>query len=263
MLALCGFTVAGSFAAPDPEATPSPTSEATETDEAPEEPEEEPAPSAQPFPYAQPSPSARPATVSAARRERLSAFAHGPLVFTSIGQVKALVVKFERNLVYEMRPILKNDEVNAVAITMTNRADGDAVTRGRLDVTERGTLRASTPKLINACNIGSIDPVARAKLLAGERVTTRGQMEISGTVHAITAKHARRGPVGKDQTMQVESESESADGGVHLTTVTTLAPDGLPLSADTTGTIAKGPLKLNLTLELRRVKTPAPADDAR
>lgn len=239
---------------PEPEAAASPEEEPdTSAEETPGEQDQETAPS----PSSSPAASARPHVASSARRERLSAFAKGNLVFTSVGQIKALVVKFERNLLYELAPILKNGEVNAVAITMVNRADGNAITRGRLDVTDRGTFHTRTPKLVNACNIGTIDPGCRAKLIAGGTATTRGQMEISGTVHTITATHTRVGDVGKDRTMQVQSEAESADGSVHLSTATTLAADGLPLSAETTGTIAKGPLKLNVTLKLTREKTPS------
>lgn len=194
-----------------------------------------------------------PAALAPAQRERLAAFTRGPLRFSSVGKIKAFLIKIDRNLHYTMKPLARNGQVLAVAVTMVDRANGDKVTEGRLDVARNGALRARTVALTNACNIGSIDPVTRHKLMQSDGpVASRGQMEISGSVQNIDVTHTREGEVTEDGSMTVKSETETADGKVHLTTITELAPDGLPTAAETTGTIAKGPIDLNVNLKLTR-----------
>ena len=201
----------------------------------------------------QSTPVAAPAPQAEAQRERLAAFERGPITFTSKGRVKALMMKFDRNLHYTFKPIKKDGVTEAVEVTMIDRVDGNKVTCGRLDVTRNGTFRTHTMPLTNACNIGSIDPMTRRKLIkTDEPVVTRSQMEIQGAVHAIEATHTREGDVADDGSMRVKSVTESADGKVHLTTITTLAPDGLPWMAETTGTIAKGPINMDVNLKLTR-----------
>lgn len=202
-----------------------------------------------PIAQAEPEAPAAPA-LAPAQAERLKAFAKGPLKFTSVGKVKAFMIKMDRNLEYTLEPVQGSEKV---AVTMVDHANGDKVVKGELDVTKSGALRASDLPLTNACNIGSIDPVARKKLLAGDdAVVTKGQMEVSGNVVAIEATHRREGDVAADGSMKVRSESESADGKVKLVTITELAADGLPTLAETTGTIAKGPINLNVNLKLTR-----------
>lgn len=187
-----------------------------------------------------------------AQAERLKAFAKGPLKFTSIGKVKAFMIKMDRNLEYTLEPVQSGDKP-AVAVTMIDHANGDKVVTGELDVTKNGALRAHDLPLTNACNIGSIDPTVRRKLLASsEPVTSKGHMEVNGNLQAIEATHTREGDVASDGSMKVRSTTESADGKVHLTTITELAADGLPTLAETTGTIAKGPINLNVNLKLTR-----------
>lgn len=187
-----------------------------------------------------------------AQAERLKAFAKGPLKFTSIGKVKAFMIKMDRNLEYTLEPVQSGDKP-AVAVTMIDHANGDKVVTGELDVTKNGALRAHDLPLTNACNIGSIDPTVRKQLLASsDPVTSKGQMEVNGNIQSIEATHTREGDVAPDGSMKVRSTTESADGKVHLTTITELAADGLPTLAETTGTIAKGPINLNVNLKLTR-----------
>ena len=188
-----------------------------------------------------------------AQRERLSAFAKGPLRFSSIGRVKAFMIKFDRDLRYTMKPIAKDGHVEAVDVTMVDHANGNKVTHGRLDVTPSGALKAHSTTLTNACNIGLIDPITRAKLIKSDApVDAHAQMELQGKILILEVTHTREGDVGEDGSMRVRSECQSTDGKVKTTTVTTLAPDGLPWLAETTGTIAKGPINLDVNIKLTR-----------
>ena len=259
LVLICLLTLSGTAraiehgaATPDP-ATPDSGTPAVATEDA----------AAEPTPGESAVPEARQAEVQAAEAapvpltkaqcERLAAFQRGPLVFTSRGRVKALMMKFDRNVQYTFAPVQKGATAQSVEVTMIDRANGNKTTHGRLDVTKCGALRAHVTPLTNACNIGSIDPLTRAKLArTDEPVVTRSQIEVQGTIHAVEVTHTREGDVADDGSMRVKSVTESADGKVHTTTVTTLAPDGLPWLAETTGTIAKGPINLDVTLKLQR-----------
>lgn len=193
------------------------------------------------------------APLAPAQAERLKAFARGPIKFTSIGKVKAFMIKVDRNLEYTMNAVKKDGQLKSVAVTMIDHANGDKVVKGNLDVTKSGALRTKSLPLTNACNVGIVDPTVRKSLLDAEGpVVSKSSMEVSGAVQPITVTHTREGDVAEDGSMKVKSETESADGKIHLTTITELASDGLPMGAETTGTIAKGPINLNVNLKLTR-----------
>jgi hypothetical protein len=199
---------------------------------------------------------AEPAPLAGAQKERMAAFEHGTLSFTSTGRIKALMMKFDRNLHYVFKSIPPDA---AVEVTMVDRIHNNKETTGRLDITPTGALRTKVTELTNACNIGLIDTVTRAKLRkSDEPVVTRSKMEVDGAIKLIEATHTREGDVADDGSMRVKSETTSTDGKVHLTTVTTLAPDGLPWLAETSGTIAKGPISLDVKLKLQRDNTDDP-----
>lgn len=224
-----------------------------EVDEAPSPSEETPREDAEAADVAPSSPEAAGATDdTGARRERIQALSR-PVSFTSTGHIKAWMVTIDRDLHYTFAPIRVNGVVHAVTATVVDRAHGDKTTKGRLEITQSGALRTRDPRFVNVCNVGSIDPATRAKLLKSEGpIETNGQIEISGTVHAIHVTHQRVGDVADDGSMRIESQIVSTDEKVKVVTVTTLAPDGLPWLAETKGTIAKGPVNLNVSLRLER-----------
>lgn len=231
-------------------ASPSPSAEAL--------PQEAEAADVAPSPSATPAPSpAAPAATddTAARRERIQALSR-PVSFTSTGHIRAWKVTLDRDLHYTFAPIREKGVIHAVTATIVDRAHGNKITKGRLEITQSGALRTRDPRFVNVSNVGSIDPATRAKLQKVKGpVETNGQIEISETVHAIHVVHRRVGEVADDGSMRIESQIVSTDEKVKVVTITTLAPDGLPWLAETTGTIAKGPVNLNVSLRLEREMT--------
>jgi hypothetical protein len=186
-----------------------------------------------------------------------------PVSFRSKGTIKALMMKFNRDLRYTLGSITREGRLVGVEATVVDVANGGKTTRGLLEIERDGRLHATAPGLINACNVLSIDPRTRARLLKEEGpVETRGQMESSGTVRDVTFSHRRVDEVAEDGSMRVETATTSDDGKVQLVTVTALAPDGLPWVAETSGTIAKGPVNLHVSLKLvRQDATDQPAGE--
>lgn len=186
------------------------------------------------------------------RSTRAKVFAN-PIAFTSKGQIKAFLVKINRDLHYTFKPVLEGGKVTALNLTMVDRANDNKVTEGVVSIDANGTLVTDEITLTNACNLALIDPATQAKLRDAEGpFKTRGKMEIQGSILQLTLTHRRIGEVTADGSMTVESTSDSDCDRVHTKTVTQLAADGLPTSAETTGTIAKGPINLNVNLKLER-----------
>lgn len=196
------------------------------------------------------------APLTAAQTERLKAF-HAPLEFTSKGLIKLPLVKLDRDLLYTFGPVKTDGAMPTVQVSIVDRAHGNKMTKEQVELTARGTLHTGDPALVNACNVAGYDPALLARLRASEKlIHGRGQMEVSGSIVPIEVTHHRTGEVADDGSMRVESVIESENGSAKLTSITILAPDGLPWVADTTGTVAKGPITIYVTMKLERQGVP-------
>jgi hypothetical protein len=184
--------------------------------------------------------------------ERSRAFVKA-LKFTSKGQMRALLFKMDRDLRITLEPVREGEALTAVDAHVLDVANGGKTYEGRLDLTPRGSLKTDVPQLINTANIVLVDPVIRAALVKGEGpVVTHGQIETAGAVRLVEFTHSIVGEPADDGSMQVETKTATDDGKVNLKTITTLAPDGLPWLAETTGTVKKGPVDVNVNLKLTR-----------
>lgn len=177
-----------------------------------------------------------------------------PLHFTSRGQVTALVVKLDRDFAYTFEPVRRESAVRAVSVTVVDHVHDDRESRGVVETSEAGTLPTTNVGLVNACSVTGLDPVTLERLKQSDGpVRKTGTGEISGSLVEIEVTHHRSGEVADDGSMRVESSIESQDGRVKLTTITIVAPDGLPWIADTAGTVKKGPISLPVKIQLRRI----------
>ena len=183
--------------------------------------------------------------------ERARAFSH-PQKFHSTGKVEALLMKFPRDVSITLAAVKDGSELKAIQATVIDNLKEKTAT-GELDLSEDGSVSTSEPTLMNCTNVMSISPAIRRKLLTAEGpFEATGKMEVAGTVRDVTFAHTRVGEPADDGSMKVETKTSSEDGKVDLTTTTILAPDGLPWKASTTGILKKGPVSLNVALELVR-----------
>jgi len=176
-----------------------------------------------------------------------------PLKFHSKGFWKAVLVKFDRDFHITLSAVKKDDKLSGVAAHIVDHAHGDTVIKGVLDVTVNGALRSKRPELLSAANVGAIDPVLRQRLLRSSGpFKGKGQIEVQGEARIVDLVHRRIGEVADDDSMRIETTSTTLDGKSKLVTTVTLAPDGFPWLAETTGTIAKGPVNVEIYVKLTR-----------
>ena len=181
--------------------------------------------------------------------ERSRALA-APITFHSKGVIKAVLLRFDRELKIRMEAVREGQTLKAVDTTVVDIVHGHKRFHGVLPVTARGTLSgASEEHLVNASNIWNITPEIREKLKAGSGpITVPGRVDLEGALKGVTLIHS----LVSANPLKIETKTDSNDGDVHFTTVSTMAEDGLPLKADTTGTVKKGPLDVDVTIHLTR-----------
>ena len=198
-------------------------------------------------------------TVVARSAKRLSAVEERAQAFTGVrcyrsrGTITALFVKMKRDIKVRFEPVRRGDTLTAVDTTLTDVAGGGKQWHGVLPLSAHGTLTPSEPKLINATNILFIDPVIRERLKAGGKpITVAGQLEADGVRRSATVTHRLVGTPAADGSVVVESVTENEDAGIALTTLSTIGKDGLPLHAETSGTVRKGPINVGVEIQLTR-----------
>ena len=181
--------------------------------------------------------------------ERSHAFT-APISFHSKGVIKAVMFRFDRELKIRMEPVREGEALKAVDTTVVDVAHGNKRYHGVLPVTARGTLSgAKEEHLVNATNIWNITPEIREKLKAGSGpITVAGRIDTEGTLRGVTLTHS----LASAKPLKIQTKTDSNDGDVHFSTLTTMAEDGLPLKADTTGTVKKGPVDVDVTIHLTR-----------
>lgn len=183
--------------------------------------------------------------------ERTQAFS-GPISFRSRGTITALFVKMKRDMKIQMAPVHEGERLSAMDTTVTDIAGGGKQWRATLPLSKRGTLSATEPKLINATNILGIDPAMRERLKAGGKpITVNGQIETEGVLKPVTITHSLAS-ANDDGTCVIESVTESEEHGIALRTLSTMAKDGLPEHAETSGTVKKGPIDVGVEIRLTR-----------
>lgn len=183
--------------------------------------------------------------------ERAQAFP-GTVSFRSRGTITALFVKMKRDMKIEMSPVRAGDALTAMDTTVTDIAGGGKQWRATLPMSKRGTLHATEPKLINATNILGIDPAMRERLKSGGKpITVNGQIETEGALKPVTITHSLAS-AKDDGSCVIKSVTESEEHGIALETLSTMAPDGLPLHAETSGTVKKGPIDVGVEIRLTR-----------
>lgn len=184
--------------------------------------------------------------------ERSRAFSHA-VHFRSRGTISAMVFTLKRDMKIAMVPVRAEGRLTALDTTVVDVAGGGKRWHAVLPLSPRGTVSTREPKLINATNILGIDPRLRGHLVAGRGpFRVQGQIEAEGALREVTITHQLASPPQGDGTVVIESITESEDGGINLETFSTIAPDGLPLHAETSGTVKKGPLDVGVAIHLTR-----------
>lgn len=173
--------------------------------------------------------------------------------FRSKGTVTAMFIKMKRDMKIEMSPVRVSEQLTAMDTTVTDVAGGGKQWKATLPMSARGTLKSTEPKLINATNILGIDPVIRERLKGGGKpITINGHVEIEGALKPVSITHRYIGRGKEAGTHVIESVTENEDAGIAFKTLSTMAPDGLPLHAETSGTVKKGPIDVAVAIQLTR-----------
>lgn len=176
----------------------------------------------------------------------------GGLRFRSKGTVQALVFTIDHHLAIQLEPVDHEQKRGAMRATVTDVAHGMRIRRGLLERALDGSLRAPGPELVNIPNIISLESLLPKLLSASPRpVVVDGEVEIQGDVRAVTFTHHHL-RTATDGSLIVRTSTASADGKVSLVTLWTLAADGLPRSAQTSGTVKCGPVTARVAIRLDR-----------
>ena len=176
-----------------------------------------------------------------------------PIHFRSRGTITALFVKMNRDIKIAMAPVRTGNELTALDTTVLDLAGGNKRYHGVLPFSPEGTVHADAPKLVNATNILNLHPALREQLRTGAGpVEATGMIETDGVLRPVHITHALETASDQDGNIVLRSTTVSDDEAVHFTTMTTMAPDGLPLHAETTGTVAKGPIDVAVDIRLTR-----------
>lgn len=176
----------------------------------------------------------------------------GGLRFRSKGTVQALVFTLEHHLDIQLEPVDRGQKRGAMRATVTDVAHGMRIRRGLLERADDGSLRAPQPELVNVPNIISLESLLPRLLSASPApVVVPGKVEVQGDVRAVTFTHHHL-RTAADGSLLVRTSTASADGKVSLVTLWTLAADGLPRSAQTSGTVKCGPVTARVAIRLDR-----------
>jgi hypothetical protein len=174
------------------------------------------------------------------------------IVYRSTGTITCRLGRRDRDRTITMVPVLLDARKLALDVSIVDHEDDDRIISGRLSVDPQGAVTAARPELINVANILAVTPrVLRTLRSSGSPVSHGGQAEVAGTVHDVSFSHelVGDGPAG---TQRIRTATGSADGRFALETVVDLAPDGLPVTAVTRGTIRSFAL---LTVDLMLVRS--------
>lgn len=194
----------------------------------------------------------RPVAKLSPLEERSRAFP-GTIRFRSRGTVTAVILKMKRDMKIELTPVRDEGRLTGLDTTVIDVAGGGKRWQAVLPMSARGTIKATEPKLVNASNILGIDPRIREHLKSGGKpLTVATQIETEGALRDVSITHRLAGPPQRDGTVVIESLTTSEDGGINLRTASTMAPDGLPLQAETSGTVRKGPINVDVAIKLTR-----------
>jgi len=126
-----------------------------------------------------------------------------------------------------------------------------------MKVLSGGRVVSDDPGMVNACSILGIHPPLLRALREGKGpITVAGSTEIWGSVYSSHVTHTVIGRDSPTGLLRIKSETVGPDDRFHLTTLTKMGKDGIPLESKTTGTIRKG--FIDLQVDLKMVRTPTP-----
>lgn len=172
--------------------------------------------------------------------------------FHSAGRITYATGSKERDRTITIVPVEQDGVVQTLETRIVDHVDDDFEFQGQLMVDATGHVWARQKEMVNAANILTVSPAVIDRLRGGAaEVQTSGTAEVSGDVYDVACKHHL---VGKpeDRPLRVRTVTTTPDGKIQLETVAAFDGDGLPLSAQTKGTI-KAALTLTIDLRLTRL----------
>jgi len=176
------------------------------------------------------------------------------VVYQSTGRITFATGSKDRDRTITLVPVDHDGLVATLDTTIVDHVDDDFTYRGVLNVDEGGGVSTREMQMVNAANILVVSPQVIHQLAAGApEVVTDGHIEVSEDVLPVRCTHRLEGNP-HDLPLRVITQTRTADGKVNLETRAAFGPDGLPLSAHTTGTI-RALIEVSLDLTLTRKAT--------
>lgn len=174
--------------------------------------------------------------------------------YHSAGRLTYATGTKERDRTITLVPIDREGPVATLDTTIVDHVDDDFEYRGVLNVDAQGTVTTRQKEMINAANILMVSPQAVKQLLDGRpEALTSGYVEVSGDLIEVQCTHRLIGAPG-DVPLRVRTSTRTPDAKIDLETTAAFGADGLPLSAQTRGTI-KAIVTVSVDLSLTRIIT--------